>query len=123
EQLAVLLARHDCVGPVHAAVRKSAGQELDQAPVAEPAGSAPPAAADHPTVVTQPVAEPVLAAAPGAAAFLHVPAPAPASAGQQPLPASATARSAARSALTSPTIPRVSGIGTPIALAASRAVE
>src|SRR5690242_12959974 len=97
EQLAILLAQHDCVGPVHAAAKKSTGTAPDQAPAPEPARPE----ADHPTVVTQPVvAQPVLAAPPGPAAFLHVPAPAPASAGQQPLPASATARSSARSALT-----------------------
>ncbi|MDQ2875472.1 MAG: hypothetical protein M3Y33_12045, partial [Actinomycetota bacterium] len=65
EQLAVLLEGHDCFGPVHASVT---ARSVDGA------GSTPREGA---------------AGQPGAAGLLHVPAPAPASAGQQPLSASA----------------------------------
>jgi hypothetical protein len=115
EQLAVLLQGHDCFGPVHASVT---ARPIDGA------GSAPPEDA---------------AAQPGAAGWLHVPAPSPASAGQQPLPASAVGsrhgdelaprhRGPARdpdgpSPLTAPRPPAGAEVGTPIARAASRAVE
>ena len=144
--LARLLDRHDCVGPVHASLQARTvgpthdsliqdgpnrnGQGPDghsqngrtQEGPARDGGSAAEAA----TIVTQA----------GAAEFVHVPAPAPASAGQQPIvpsssrpgaqPGSAPGifpREAAAAALTSQQAPRRSGIGTPIALAASRAVE
>ncbi|HEY3981063.1 MAG TPA: hypothetical protein VGM79_27550 [Streptosporangiaceae bacterium] len=113
EQLAVLLDRHDCVGPVHASVTaRSVG------------GTATAPAGD--------------AGQPGAAGLLHVPAPAPASAGQQPLSASAVgsrhsdplaprhrtpARDAdAASPLTAPLAPPGTDVETPIARAASRAL-
>jgi hypothetical protein len=114
EVLAKLLDKHDCVGPVHASVQASPG-------AADPEPDAP--------------AMTGLAAETGPAGLLHVPAPAPASAGQQPLPAASmpsrqgpvparlTRDSAAASALTSPDVPGGSGIGTPIALAAASAVE
>lgn len=114
EQLALLLTRHDCVGPVHAAVSAMDPEHSqDEAPAPEPAQAAQPEA-------------------PG---YVHVPAPAPASGDQQPLsPSSISSRPeprpavrrhdpAAASALTSPSIPYRSGIGTPIGMAASRAVE
>jgi hypothetical protein len=107
EQLAVLLDRHDCVGPVHASVTaKSASRwQGGGAPGQLPAG------------------------------LVHVPAPSPASAGQQARPASpaypsqdqapATQRHdvSGPSALTAPSAPGTSNLETPIALAASRAVE
>ena len=115
EQLAALLEHHDCVGPVHASVTARS---------VEAAGSLPSEGA---------------AGQPGAAGLLHVPAPAPASAGQQPLSASAVGsrhddllaprhRSPARdraepSPLTAPLAPPAADAGTPIARAASQAVE
>jgi hypothetical protein len=111
ELLAAMLQRHDCVGPVHAAVTaRSVGYSPGNG-VADAGGQ------------------------PGAAGLVHVPAPAPASAGQQPLSAgSAFSRPdplagrsyrdpAAASALTSAAAPHSADIETPIALAASRAVE
>jgi hypothetical protein len=115
EQLARLLERHDCVGPVHASV------------TARPVGRAP----------GSDLAD---AGQPGAAGILRVPAPAPASAGQQPLSLeSAFSRqdpgrpelaseprrreSTAASELTKPFAGNSPGCETPIALAASRAVE
>jgi hypothetical protein len=112
EQLAVLLERHDCVGPVHASVTaKSVGQVQSGSRNGAP---------DQP----------------GAAGFVHVPAPSPASAGQQPRPAGAAGQPrpgslpapryrdrAAATALTGPATPGQAVAGTPIALAASRAVE
>jgi hypothetical protein len=115
EQLAQLLEHHDCVGPIHASVtaRPIAGT-----------GSAPPDSA---------------AGQPGAAGQLHVPAPAPASAGQQPLSASAVGprrgdqvasrhRDPVRdpdeaSPLTAPVAPATDDVSTPIARAVSRAME
>jgi hypothetical protein len=113
EQLAVLLDRHDCVGPVHASVTaKPAGQAEDGAPGAPAAGQVP-------------------------AGLLRVPPPAPASAGQQPLSASSglsrtdsrpgaappRRRDTGPSPLTSPSVPDYPDLETPIAAAASRAVE
>jgi uncharacterized membrane protein YgcG len=121
EQLAVLLDRHDCVGPVHASVgAKPVGATSHDGPssqAADPARNGGPA---H----SQPEG-----------GVVRVPAPAPASAGQQPLPAGATAtarppvprarrrRDVAVTALTSPSTPGGASVGTPIAWAASRAVE
>jgi hypothetical protein len=160
EQLATLLDRHDCVGPVHASVkakpvgathvsqpegeqgqdvriqdghgqdgraqggRAQDGRDQDVRDQDGRAQEQAEPAADAGSPATQP-------------AFVHVPAPAPASAGQQPLAASASSRpgslppappaprprEAAAAALTSQVAPRRAGIGTPIALAASRAVE
>jgi hypothetical protein len=107
EQLATLLKGHDCFGPVHASVTaKSVGrsQGSDAAP-----------------------------GQPRAGGLVHVPAPAPASAGQQPRsagsglprkdPVAQARHSAAASALTRPSGTAPAGSETPIALAASRAVE
>jgi hypothetical protein len=116
EQLATLLEGHDCVGPVHASVTAK--------PVSRGQGSG---LADTPIQ-------------PGAAGFLRVPAPAPASAGQQPLslesafsrpdqahpelPSEPRRRaSTASSELTKPFAGNSASSETPIALAASRAVE
>jgi hypothetical protein len=115
EQLAEFLDRHDCVGPIHASVT---------AMPADGPASAPPEAA-----VGQPVA----------AGLLNVPAPSPASAGQQPLPAGAVGsrhrdslasrpRGAARdpdapSPLTAPVAPETRDTETPIAQAVFRALE
>ena len=111
ERLAALLEGHDCVGPVHAAVTAGSAGRSQGYGHGDGAGQ------------------------PGAAKLVHVPAPAPASAGQQPLSAeSAFSRPdplagrsyrdpAAASALTSPSAPYSADIETPIALAASRAVE
>jgi hypothetical protein len=111
ELLASLLEGHDCVGPVHASV------------TARPVGRAQ---------------SPGLADAlgqPGAAGLVHVPAPAPASAGQQTLPAGSSHSRhdplsgprrrdpAGSSALTRPSAGSPASLETPIALAASRAVE
>lgn len=160
EQLATLLDRHDCVGPVHASVkakpvgavlgsRPAEGQvEQDPAddgnglvldgsePVPDGSGLVLDGRAEDEQAEDQrePVTEALPATQPG---FVHVPAPAPASGDQQPLAASASTRSApppaeqpdprpreaAAAALTSQVAPRRSGIGTPIALAASRAVN
>jgi hypothetical protein len=116
EQLAALLERHDCVGPVHASV--TAKQ------VGRPQGNG---FADTP-------------GQPGAAGILRVPAPAPASAGQQPLSAESAfsrqdhgrpelpseprrRKSTAASELTKPFTGSTVSYETPIARAASRAVE
>jgi hypothetical protein len=115
EQLAVLLEGHDCVGPVHASVTARSVDGAGAAPLEGAAGQ------------------------PGAAGRLHVPAPAPASAGQQPLSASAVGsrhsdllaprhRGPARdpdgaSPLTAPQPPAGADMGTPIARAVSRALE
>jgi hypothetical protein len=115
EQLAELLEHHDCVGPIHASVT---ARSVDGT------GSAPPDSA---------------AGQPGAAGLLHVPAPAPASVGQQPLSASAVGsrhgdqlaprrRGGTRepdevSPLTAPVAPATDDISTPIARAVSRAME
>ena len=192
EQLATLLDRHDCVGPVHASVkakpvgathgsrargrirarmsgarmsgaRMSRGQDVRRAgrpgqDVRSQDGHGQDGRIRMATIRTvaiqdgrrhqdgrvqdgrvQEQAEPAADAGPPATqpGFVHVPAPAPASAGQQPLAASASSRSgpmppappaprpreAAAAALTSQVAPRRAGIGTPIALAASRAVE
>jgi hypothetical protein len=155
EQLATLLDRHDCVGPVHASVKAKpvgsvVGSRPAEVPVADdrvgdgsgPDGSGPvpddsaehDAEADHAQEQSQPAAQAVPATQPG---FVHIPAPSPASGDQQPLAASASSRSApppaeqpdprpreaASAALTSQVAPQRSGIGTPIALAASRAVN
>ncbi|MGH3405599.1 MAG: hypothetical protein ACRDRJ_24370, partial [Streptosporangiaceae bacterium] len=186
-QLATLLDRHDCVGPVHASVKARPvgathgsraedgqvrdiqgqdvrgpdghgqdGREQDSREQREQDGREQ---REHDgreqreqdgreqrehdgreqDSQVQEQAEPAAQAGPPATqpGFVHVPAPAPASAGQQPLAASASSRSgptppappsprpreAAAAALTSQVVPRRSGIGTPIALAASRAVE
>jgi hypothetical protein len=102
EQLAALLEHHDCVGPVHASV------------TARPVG---------PSRQSQ------------ANGQVHVPAPAPASAGQQSAPAGSGAPrqdhpdksrrpdpAATAAALTGRAEPPPANGGTPIALAASRAV-
>ena len=115
ERLAAMLEGHDCVGPVHAAVTAGpAGRSLGKGQ-----------ANGLPGAMTEP----------GAAGFVHVPAPAPASAGQQPLsPESAFSRPdpmagrsyrdpAAASPLTGPSVPYSADAATPIALAASQAVE
>ncbi|HEU5419787.1 MAG TPA: hypothetical protein VFV41_19015 [Streptosporangiaceae bacterium] len=116
EQLAVLLDRHDCVGPVHASV------------TARPAGPASPAGEGS---------QDVTAAGQVPAGLLRVPPPAPASAGQQPLSASAgltrpdtrpgsappRRRETGPNPLTSPSVPEYPNLETPIAAAASRAVE
>jgi hypothetical protein len=169
-QLATLLDRHDCVGPVHASVKAKLvgathgsraedgqvqdvqgqdvrgpdghgqdGREQDgrEQSSDEQDGRVPDGGVPDGRVPAQ--AEPAAQAGPPATqpGFVHVPAPAPASAGQQPLAASASSRpgptppappsprprEAAAAALTSQVAPRRSGIGTPIALAASRAVE
>jgi hypothetical protein len=114
EQLAVLLKGHDCVGPVHASVTAKPIDGAGSAPRDGDAGR------------------------PGAAGLLHVPAPAPASAGQQPLAASALGarhgdqpaprhrnpvRDADASPLTAPVAPASADGETPIARAASRALE
>jgi hypothetical protein len=111
ERLATLLDRHDCVGPVHAAVMAMSVGRSPGNGLADMAGQ------------------------PGAAGLVHVPAPAPASAGQQPLPTGpafsrpdpqavrSSRDPAAPSALTSPSVPNSADAGTPIAQAASRAVE
>ncbi len=199
-QLATLLDRHDCVGPVHASVKAKPvgathrsraedsqvqdvrgqdvrgqdvrGQDVRGQDVREQSAqqqSAQQQSAQQQDVRGQDVrgpgglgqdgrgqdeygqdsrdpdgrveeqAEPAAQAGPPLTqpGFVHVPAPAPASAGQQPLAASASSRpgptppappgprprEAAAAALTSQVAPRRSGIGTPIALAASRAVE
>jgi hypothetical protein len=123
EALAVLLDRHDCVGPVHASV------------TAKPVGQAPDDPADAPDAAPSPVGQ-----IPGGkvpAGLLRVPQPAPASAGQQPLPASSgfsrpdsrpgpaapRRRDTGPSPLTSASVPDYPDLQTPIALAASRAVE
>jgi hypothetical protein len=114
EQLAVLLKGHDCVGPVHASVTAKAIDGAGSAPRDGDAGR------------------------PGAAGLLHVPAPAPASSGQQPLAASALGarhgdqpaprhrnpvRDPDASPLTAPVAPASADGETPIARAASRALE
>jgi len=115
EQLAELLERHDCVGPIHASVTAMPGD----GPVSPPAAAAP--------------------AQPEPAGLLSVPAPAPASAGQQPLPPGAVGPRPSEllaprhpgvvrdpdavSPLTAPVAPETRDAGTPIARAASRAVE
>ena len=122
EQLAVLLDRHDCVGPVHASV------------TAKPVGQAPDSPADTPDAGRSPASQ-----IPGGqipAGLLRVPQPAPASAGQQPLPASSgfsrqesrpaaapRRRDTGPSPLTSASVPDYPDLQTPIGLAASRAVE
>jgi len=110
ERLAAMLEGHDCVGPVHAAVTAGpAGRSLGKGQ-----------ANGLPGAMTEP----------GAAGFVHVPAPAPASAGQQPLsPESAFSRPdpmagrsyrdpAAANPLTGPSVPYSADAATPIALAA-----
>jgi hypothetical protein len=114
EQLAVLLKGHDCVGPVHASVTAKPIDGAGSRPRDGDAGR------------------------PGAAGLLHVPAPAPASAGQQPLAASAIGarhsdqpaprhrnpvRDPDASPLTAPVAPASADGETPIARAASRALE
>lgn len=133
EQLAVLLDRHDCVGPVHASV------------TARPVGQAPDSPADTPEpgqsrAGQSPAGRSPAGQIPGAqvpAGLLRVPQPAPASAGQQPLPASSgfsrqesrpgpaapRRRDTGPSPLTSASVPDYPDLQTPIALAASRAVE
>ena len=185
EQLATLLDRHDCVGPVHASVKaKPVGATHGSRPEDDQGQDARIQDVRGQDVRSQDVrsqdghgqdgrdqgghdqdgrdqdgrvqdgrvqdgrvqdgrvqeqAEPAADAGPPATqpGFVHVPAPAPASAGQQPLAASASSRpgpmpsappgprprEAAAAALTSQVAPRRAGIGTPIALAASRAVE
>ncbi len=121
EQLAVLLDRHDCVGPVHASVgAKPVGATSHDGPSSQAADPA----RHGGTAPSQPEG-----------GVVRVPAPAPASAGQQPLPAGATTtarppvprarrrRDVAVTALTSPSTPGGASVGTPIAWAASRAVE
>jgi hypothetical protein len=114
EHLAELLEHHDCVGPIHASVTAKS--------VDGPGSTRP----DSATIQ------------PGAAGLLHVPAPSPASAGQQPLAASATgsrnsdllaprSRGPARSGdeaspLTAPRAPAAADGETPIARAVSRAL-
>ncbi len=121
EQLAEFLERHDCVGPIHASVTAMPADVT--AMPRRPASTPPEAAAGHPV----------------AAGLLNVPAPAPASAGQQPLPAGAVGsrhrdslasrpRGAARdpdapSPLTAPVAPETQDTETPIARAVSRALE
>jgi len=115
EQLAGLLERHDCVGPVHASVTARSVDRAGSAPLDGAAGQ------------------------PGAAGLLRVPAPAPASAGQQPLAASAVGsrysdllaprnRGPVRdldgdSPLTAPMPPAGADVETPIARAVSRAFK
>jgi hypothetical protein len=119
ERLAAMLEGHDCVGPVHAAVTAGpAGRSLGN-------GQGNGLGNGLPGAMTQP----------GAAGFVHVPAPAPASAGQQPLspeaafprPDPMAGRSyrdpAAGNPLTGPSVPYPADAATPIALAASQAVE
>jgi hypothetical protein len=133
ELLAALLERHDCVGPVHASVQaKSVGSVRGSSPV--PAAPSQPAAPELPVAAARPdvPALPGGSALPGTSGLVRVPAPAPASAGQQavpaaprpgPLPPPRRPDAAASSALTNPSAPIQAGVGTPIALAASRAVE
>jgi hypothetical protein len=115
EQLATLLEGHDCFGPVHASVTAKPIDGAGSTPLESDAGQ------------------------PGAAGRLHVPAPAPASAGQQPLSASAIGSRhgdllaprrrgperdlAEASPLTAPMAPAAADGETPIARAASRALE
>lgn len=111
ELLASLLEGHDCVGPVHASV------------TAKPVGR------------TQSAGLADALSQPGAAGLVHVPAPAPASAGQQTLPAGSSHSRhdplsgprrrdpAGSSELTRPSAGSSASLETPIALAASRAVE
>ena len=127
EQLAGLLERHDCVGPIHASVT---------AMPADSAGGTPREDAPAPPGEC---AEPAPAGQPGAASLLSVPAPAPASAGQQPLPPGAVGSRAAglfprrprslmrdpdaTDPLTAPVAPATQETETPIARAVSRSLE
>jgi hypothetical protein len=112
ELLASLLEGHDCVGPVYASVTaKPPAGRTQVAGLADALGQ------------------------PGAAGLLHVPAPAPASAGQQARPAASSLLRhdplsgpprrdpAGPSELTAPSAGAPACLETPIALAASRAVE
>jgi hypothetical protein len=115
EQLVELLERHDCVGPIHASVTAMPG-DIPWSPALEGA-----------------------AGQPGLTSLLSVPAPAPASAGQQPLPPGAVGsrpadllarrqRGPARdpdetSPLTASVAPATDDTETPIARAVSRALE
>jgi hypothetical protein len=111
ELLASLLEGHDCVGPVHASVTAKPVGRTQSAGLADALGQ------------------------PGAAGLVHVPAPAPASAGQQTLPAGSSLSRhdplsgprrrdpAGSSELTRPSAGGSPSLETPIALAASRAVE
>jgi hypothetical protein len=112
ELLASLLEGHDCVGPVYASVTaKPPVGRTQVAGLADALGQ------------------------PGAAGLLHVPAPAPASAGQQARPAASSLLRhdplsgpprrdpAGPSELTAPSAGAPACLETPIALAASRAVE
>jgi hypothetical protein len=111
ELLASLLEGHDCVGPVHASVTAKPVGRTQSAGLAGAPGQ------------------------PGAAGLVHVPAPAPASAGQQTLPAGSSPSRhdplsgprrrdpAEPSELTRPSAGGSASRETPIALAASRAVE
>jgi hypothetical protein len=112
ELLASLLEGHDCVGPVYASVTaKPPAGRTQVAGLADALGQ------------------------PGAAGLVHVPAPAPASAGQQARPAASSLLRhdplsgprrrdpAGPSELTAPSAGAPASLETPIALAASRAVE
>jgi hypothetical protein len=153
EQLAALLERHDCVGPVHASVtaRPFDGAGSNGAHYGSSSGAGSRGSAGSNGVGSNGVgstgagsngAGSNVAAGgqgrPGASGLLRVPAPAPASAGQQPLSASAVGsrlseplpphRGSARgltapSPLTEPLAQVTADAETPIARAATRALE